>query len=157
MPVLRRPVEPAVEAIQASRPCRGPERKEVARSFAQVEPLLERVPGVFAIGKGIAKCGRGGDGVGRWRGQRSLPCDTGARDHVSMAICKITAALFTERTWVLITCLLSTVFRRGNHMNWFYWNTAWSLFFSLVWFMTITHNPDARISDAHLRDEAFGG
>jgi hypothetical protein len=42
-------------------------------------------------------------------------------------------------------------------MNWFYWNTAWSLFFSLVWFMTITHNPDAQISDAHLRDEAFGG
>jgi hypothetical protein len=47
--------------------------------------------------------------------------------------------------------------QRGNHMNWFYWNTAWSLFFSLVWFMTITHNPEARISDAHLRDEAFGG
>jgi hypothetical protein len=42
-------------------------------------------------------------------------------------------------------------------MNWFYWHTAWSLFFSLVWFMTITHNPDARIADAHLRDEAFGG
>ena len=46
---------------------------------------------------------------------------------------------------------------RGNHMNWFYWHTAWSLFFSLVWFMTITHNPDAQIADAHLRDEAFGG
>ena len=42
-------------------------------------------------------------------------------------------------------------------MNWFYWNTAWSLFFSLVWFMTITHNPDARIAHAHLPDEAFGG
>ena len=42
-------------------------------------------------------------------------------------------------------------------MNWFYWNTAWSLFFSLVWFMTITHNPEARIADAHFRDEAFGG
>jgi hypothetical protein len=53
--------------------------------------------------------------------------------------------------------LLSTVFRRGNRMNWFYWNTAWSLFFSLVWFMTITHHPDAQIADAHLRDEAFGG
>jgi hypothetical protein len=52
---------------------------------------------------------------------------------------------------------LSTVFRRRNHMTWFYWNTAWSLFFSLVWFMTITHNPDAQIADAHLRDEAFGG
>jgi hypothetical protein len=48
-------------------------------------------------------------------------------------------------------------FGEESHMNWFYWNTAWSLFFSLVWFMTITHNPDARISDAHLRDEAFGG
>jgi hypothetical protein len=42
-------------------------------------------------------------------------------------------------------------------MNWFYWDTAWSLFFSVIWFMTITNNPDARISDAHLRDEAFGG
>jgi hypothetical protein len=42
-------------------------------------------------------------------------------------------------------------------MTWFYWNTAWSLFFSLVWFMTITHNPDAQIADAHLCDEAFGG
>ena len=42
-------------------------------------------------------------------------------------------------------------------MNWFYWDTAWSLFFSLVWFMTITHDPDAQIRDAHLRDEAFGG
>jgi hypothetical protein len=58
---------------------------------------------------------------------------------------------------VLIDLLLSAIIRRGDHMNWFYWNTAWSLFFSLIWFMTITHNPDARISDAHLRDEAFGG
>ena len=41
-------------------------------------------------------------------------------------------------------------------MNWFYCNTAWSLFFSLVWFMTITDNPDARIANAQLRDEAFG-
>jgi len=56
-----------------------------------------------------------------------------------------------------LTLLLSAIIRRGDHMNWFYWNTAWSLFFSLVWFMTITHNPEARISDAHLRDEAFGG
>ena len=46
---------------------------------------------------------------------------------------------------------------RGNHMDWFYWDTAWSLFFSLVWFMTIMHNPDARVADGHLRDEAFGG
>jgi hypothetical protein len=36
-------------------------------------------------------------------------------------------------------------------MNWFYWDTAWSLFFSLIWFMTITRNPDARITDAHMR------
>jgi hypothetical protein len=36
-------------------------------------------------------------------------------------------------------------------------NTAWSLFFSFVWFMTVTHNPDTQIVDAHLRDEAFGG
>jgi hypothetical protein len=58
---------------------------------------------------------------------------------------------------MLISFLLSTVLPRGNHMNWFYWDTAWSLFFSVIWFMTITHNPDARIADAHLRDEAFGG
>ena len=58
---------------------------------------------------------------------------------------------------MLIVLLLSTVLPRGNHMNWFYWDTAWSLFFSVIWFMTITHNPDARIADAHLRDEAFGG
>src|SRR5260370_42701796 len=45
---------------------------------------------------------------------------------------------------------------RKTHMNWFYWDTAWPLFFSLVWFMTITQNPDAQIADAHLRDEAFG-
>ena len=42
-------------------------------------------------------------------------------------------------------------------MNWFYWNTGWSLFFSLIWFMTITCNPDAQVADAHLRDEAFDG
>jgi hypothetical protein len=57
----------------------------------------------------------------------------------------------------LITFLTSTVLRRGTDMNWVYWNTAWSLFFSLVWFMTITHNSEARVADAHLRDEAFGG
>jgi hypothetical protein len=70
---------------------------------------------------------------------------------------EVTAAIFTRRTRIPVTLLLPTVFRRGNHMNWFYWNTAWSLFFSLIWFMTITHNPDAQIADAHLRDEAFGG
>jgi hypothetical protein len=58
---------------------------------------------------------------------------------------------------MLISLLFSTVLPRGNHMNWFYWDTAWSLFFSVIWFMTITHNPDAQIADAHLRDEAFGG
>ena len=42
-------------------------------------------------------------------------------------------------------------------MNWIYWDTAWSLFFSLVWYMTITHFPDAQIADAHSRDEGFGG
>jgi hypothetical protein len=42
-------------------------------------------------------------------------------------------------------------------MNWIYWDTAWSLFFSLIWFMTITSHPEARIADAHFRDEAFGG
>jgi hypothetical protein len=58
---------------------------------------------------------------------------------------------------LLITFLFSTVVGEGNQMSWFYWDTAWSLFFSLVWFMTITQNPDARIADAHSRDEAFGG
>ena len=42
-------------------------------------------------------------------------------------------------------------------MNWIFWDTAWSLFFSLIWFMTIMHHADAQISDAHFRDEAFGG
>jgi hypothetical protein len=51
---------------------------------------------------------------------------------------------------MLITFLLSTVFRRGNRMNRFYCNTAWSLF------MTIADNPDARIANAHVRDQAFG-
>jgi len=57
----------------------------------------------------------------------------------------------------LVSFRFSTAFRRGNHMNWIYWDTAWSLFFSFVWFMTITHYHDAQIADAHLRDEAFGG
>ena len=42
-------------------------------------------------------------------------------------------------------------------MTWFYWNTATSLFFSLVWFMTIMNHPGADIAEARLRDEAFGG
>jgi hypothetical protein len=58
---------------------------------------------------------------------------------------------------MLIFLLVSTVFGEEFTMNWFYWDTAWSLFFSLVWFMTITSHPDARIADANLRDEAFGG
>lgn len=56
-----------------------------------------------------------------------------------------------------ILVALDGVFGEVINMNWFYWDTAWSLFFSLVWFMTITNHPDARIADAHLRDEAFGG
>jgi hypothetical protein len=28
-------------------------------------------------------------------------------------------------------------------MNWFYWDLGWSLFFSLVWFMTIVSHPDS--------------
>jgi hypothetical protein len=69
----------------------------------------------------------------------------GGRDHVSRRQTR-TLQVVDRRS-----------FGEENHMNWFYWNTAWSLFFSLIWFMTITHNPDAQISDAHLRDEAFGG
>jgi hypothetical protein len=67
------------------------------------------------------------------------------------------ASFFAKRTRILICLQFSTSFGGENHMNWIYWDTAWSLFFSLVWFMTITNNPDARIADAHLRDEAFGG
>jgi hypothetical protein len=32
-------------------------------------------------------------------------------------------------------------------MDWFIWDTAWSLFFSLIWFMTIVSHPDAEITD----------
>jgi hypothetical protein len=39
-------------------------------------------------------------------------------------------------------------------MNWFYCSTAWSLFFGLVWFMTVTDKPDAWTANAQLRDEA---
>jgi hypothetical protein len=83
---------------------------------------------------------------------------SGARRHAiwqGVTVCRDNSRVRESR--ILITFQLSAVFRRGNDMNWFYWNTAWSLFFSLVWFMTITHNPDAQISDAHSRDEAFGG
>jgi len=67
------------------------------------------------------------------------------------------ASFLAKRTRILICLQFSTSFGEENHMNWIYWDTAWSLFFSLVWFMTITNNPDAQIADAHLRDEAFGG
>jgi hypothetical protein len=42
-------------------------------------------------------------------------------------------------------------------MTWLYWNTAMSLFFSLVWFMTIVNHSGADIAEVRLRDEAFGG
>ncbi len=32
-------------------------------------------------------------------------------------------------------------------MNWFYWDTFWSLAGSLVWFMTIVSHPNAEVSD----------
>jgi hypothetical protein len=90
---------------------------------------------------------------------RAVASDSGKTPRVQRwcrQIIRAACAAARERG-CLATLLISTVFRRGNHMNWLYWNTAWSLFFSLVWFMTITHNPDAQITDAHLRDEAFGG
>lgn len=40
-------------------------------------------------------------------------------------------------------------------MNWFAWDTAWSLIFATIWFMTITAHPDAEIAEAGARDEAF--
>src|ERR1700737_4170241 len=89
--------------------------------------------------------------------RRSPPQTAITREYRS-AKCWGEAVFFTNRTQILISFLLSTGrSARKTHMNWFYWDTAWSLFFSLVWFMTITQNPDARIADAHLRDEAFGG
>jgi hypothetical protein len=30
-------------------------------------------------------------------------------------------------------------------MQWIYWDTLWSLFFSAVWFMTIVSHPDAEV------------
>jgi hypothetical protein len=133
------------------------ERKKVARSFAQVEPLLERIPGVFAIGR-VSQNAEGA-AMALADGEASGQCHA-IRERMTtfrLLSANLPQLFSTKRTGVLITFLLSTVFRRGNHMNWFYWNTAWSLFFSLVWFMTIAHNPDAQISDAHLPDEAFGG
>jgi hypothetical protein len=32
-------------------------------------------------------------------------------------------------------------------MFWFYWDLVWSLFFSVIWFMTIVSYPDAEISE----------
>jgi hypothetical protein len=40
-------------------------------------------------------------------------------------------------------------------MNWFYWDMGWSLFFSLVVFMTIAGHPDAKIAEADYEDEAL--
>jgi len=34
-------------------------------------------------------------------------------------------------------------------MNWIYWNTVWSLFVSLIWFMTIVSHPDSVVVDRH--------
>ena len=34
-------------------------------------------------------------------------------------------------------------------MNWIYWNTFWSLFVSLIWFMTIVSHPDSVVVDRH--------
>ena len=73
------------------------------------------------------------------------------------AVRLVRGVLLHRQDRMLITSLPSTNFRRGSRMNWIYWDTAWSLFFSLVWFMTITSHPEARIADAHFRDEAFGG
>jgi hypothetical protein len=73
------------------------------------------------------------------------------------AVRLVRGVLLHRQDRMLITSLPSTNFRRGSRMNWIVWDTAWSLFFSLIWFMTITHHPEARIADAHFRDEAFGG
>jgi hypothetical protein len=51
--------------------------------FAQGDLLLERVPDISPSGT-VSQNAEGAAMVaGRWRGQGSLPCDTGARDHLS--------------------------------------------------------------------------
>ena len=39
-------------------------------------------------------------------------------------------------------------------MNWIYWNTFWSLFVSLIWFMTIVSHPDSVVVDRHPANRA---
>ena len=34
-------------------------------------------------------------------------------------------------------------------MNWFYWDTFWSLVGSLIWFMTIVSHPDSVVVGRH--------
>ena len=36
-------------------------------------------------------------------------------------------------------------------MNWFYWDTFWSLAGSLVWFMTIVSHPDSVVAATYRR------
>ena len=64
--------------------------------FAKGDLVLDRVPEVSH-----QRCLQRGDGAGR-------RIDT----------CEVTPVIFTE-DGILKTFLLSTVFRRGNHMNWF--------------------------------------
>jgi hypothetical protein len=39
-------------------------------------------------------------------------------------------------------------------MNWFYWDTAWSLVFGTVAFMTIVGHPDTVVVAYHATDRA---
>ena len=42
-------------------------------------------------------------------------------------------------------------------MNWFYWDTAWSLVFGTIAFMTIAGHPDSVVLAYHPTDQAPSG
>jgi hypothetical protein len=39
-------------------------------------------------------------------------------------------------------------------MNWFYWDTVWSMFFATIAFMTIVSHPDSVVVASHTADAA---
>jgi hypothetical protein len=38
-------------------------------------------------------------------------------------------------------------------MNWFYWDTGWSLVFGTMAFMTVVSHPDSVVVDYHATDQ----
>jgi hypothetical protein len=70
------------------------ERKEVSDDrdlLHKLNPLLERVPGVFAIGK-VSQNAEGAAMVLANGNASGLAMGYGVRDHVSIAICEFAAA-----------------------------------------------------------------